>query len=448
MRRQFFRVYAVLASVAVLLAALSLFAARRTIEREVDRRVETALTPGIRMMRDRLARGPRGLRGPDDRPGRLRAPEPRFDEAWRSNAEERILVGLREAYGVDVALRTASALDVEGHEAARIRSGDVVLLRHPEHGRLVYALLPHDRLLVLGPFPQADARAWALRRTLSVAGLLAVLGLTLGVMLVPLERRLAHLGASARRLGEGELTTRVRDTHDDAIGEVGRSFDEMAARLHALVDGQKELFHAVSHELRTPLARLLFLLEEIDEEAASERVRRRVARAERSVDEIDRLVDELLRFARLDEVSPELSDVDLASLVAGVVERLPPHEVEVSCDIAPGVSLRADPTLLQRALDNVTRNAVRYATSAVHVHVARGADAWEIIVDDDGPGIPAAERERIFEPFAQLDRARGERGAAGLGLAIVARVCARHGASVRADASPSGGARLLLRWPL
>ena len=168
------------------------------------------------------------------------------------------------------------------------------------------------------------------------------------------------------------------------------------------------------------------------------------------------MVAELLVYARLErpaEESVKLETVDtldwLKEALALVAFQAEARNVQ--CHIQEGYPDHIDlhPRYMSRALLNLVQNAVRYADGHVHVSVTGCPEGgFQLIVDDDGPGIPAAERENIFEPFIRLDDSRDRgTGGAGLGLAIVKRVAASHNGSIEACASPLGGARFVLRWP-
>ena len=175
------------------------------------------------------------------------------------------------------------------------------------------------------------------------------------------------------------------------------------------------------------------------------------------IEELQGMVAELLVYARLErpaEESVKLETVDtldwLKEALALVAFQAEARNVQ--CHIQegyPDIDIDLHPRYMSRALLNLVQNAVRYADGHVHVSVTGCPEGgFQLIVDDDGPGIPAAERENIFEPLHPPGRQpRPGTGGAGLGLAIVKRVAASHNGSIEACASPLGGARFVLRWP-
>lgn len=165
---------------------------------------------------------------------------------------------------------------------------------------------------------------------------------------------------------------------------------------------------------------------------------------------MQQLVDQLLTLARAGEGAARMTraEVDLDDLVLDHARRGgPPGPVVDTRRVGPG-RVHGDAVALGQVVRNLVDNAVRHARSRVLVGVEQQAGVVVLIVEDDGPGVPEAERERVFERFRRLDEARArDAGGSGLGLAIVREVVAAHGGTVALDASPLGGARLVVRLP-
>jgi len=277
--------------------------------------------------------------------------------------------------------------------------------------------------------------------------LLATLGIGTGAWLAlrPVRRTLGRLARVAKEFGSGDLTARARVSGPAELMEVGEAFDAMADRIHGLLRVQQETLQGVSHELRTPLTRARFALELVADTEAPDRRSELADKVSGNLDQMERLLDELLAYLRLDALQ-ELNrhPVDLAELarsVAAETEALVPVHVE-----GAGEAI-AEPRLLRRALRNLVTNAVRHAGAQVVVRVAVD-DAVRIHVDDDGPGIPDEERDSILLPFRRGAEARSldPRGA-GLGLPIAARVARAHDGRLELGRSPLGGARVTLTLP-
>ena len=258
---------------------------------------------------------------------------------------------------------------------------------------------------------------------------------------------LQKLSRVADEFGAGRLSARARMPRSASIYPLAERIDHMADRIEALLVTQKNLLHSVSHELRTPIARLEFALELLDAKAGDPALRRRIAAMEGDVRELNDLVNELLGMARLDsEQALRRETVDVAGLLEGAAAALPPGGQALS--VAAGQDLgtiEADPRLLGRALSNLLRNAQKYAAASIRLSAVREGGRLLIAVEDDGPGIPEEERDRIFEPFYRLDRSRDRAtGGFGLGLSIARKAVLLHGGSLTVEDSDLGGARFVI----
>ncbi len=232
----------------------------------------------------------------------------------------------------------------------------------------------------------------------------------------------------------------------DEVGRLARTMNEMLDRLEESSVRQRQFVSDASHELRSPVAAIRAQLEVAlrrGDEADWPQVARRV------LDEDDRLegaVSELLELARVEEAPPEPGDVDLDDLVLEEASRVRPVPIDTSR--VSGGRVVGDRRQLQRLVRNLLDNASTHARAQVAASVAaRDGSVW-LVVDDDGPGIPAADRERVFDRFTRLDEGLGRAGGgAGLGLAMVRSIAERHGGAVAIADAPIGGARLVVRLP-
>ena len=358
---------------------------------------------------------------------------------------------LAAAYRYPVKVVLAKAVNLDARERKRLHEGEIVV-RFEGVSPLVYAALPGSReMLQLGPLPTmrplAERRGW-----IALALLCVLMAGSMFVLVRPLELRLRRLGKAAEVFGHGDLEHRVEDAHTDVVATLGHSFNQMAGRINRLVNGQQELFNAVAHELRTPLARLRFAIEEL---ALEDDVRAREGQLEaanKDIDELTELIDELLTFARLQHGAPPLAEegVELNALIGEVVDSVASLRPEVRVVFAPGTTAgnpyTGDPRYLRRAVLNLVSNATRYANGRVEVRCQKAGGGFVIQVDDDGPGIPEGDRQQVFEPFARLEANRGkDKGGYGLGLAITWRIAQWHRGTIDAAESPLGGARFTLR---
>ncbi len=287
-----------------------------------------------------------------------------------------------------------------------------------------------------------------------LAIVLAILGLAILALTRPLARHVTRLAETASAFGAGKLDARMSAAAPEPIAHLARTFNAMADRIQRASDEQQATLQAISHELRTPIARLHFALDAagraLDEAPAA---RAHVDEMQRDVGEIEALVEELLTYTRLQPGAPPLVLValDLVELVEGVVQELAPLSPWLSIDVeapGPAAACAGDPRHLRRAVSNLLRNAQRHARARIRVRLSVSGPSSTVTVDDDGPGIPPDQRERVFLPFERLDASRSRAtGGHGLGLAIVHRVMQAHGGTARAESSDLGGARIILAWP-
>lgn len=284
--------------------------------------------------------------------------------------------------------------------------------------------------------------------------MLVLVGLAIGFVIRPVQRELERLAEATRRLSDGDLTARVQLPAKSPLAKLGVKFDTMAERVQAVLENNEDLLRAVSHELRTPISRLMFSIDLIRETDSEEKRAAYLETAERTVEEMGELARELLELARLGEVSPALEREprDLMQLAARAFST----EMEVTAEEAEDriggepVIVDADPRLAVRAIANIVRNARRYGDGQVTVQVEKREDVACLHVDDDGPGIPPEDRERVAKPFQRLESSRNrELGGAGLGLAIATRIAERHGGALLIGESPTlRGARITFEIPL
>ena len=239
--------------------------------------------------------------------------------------------------------------------------------------------------------------------------------------------------------------------HDDALGAIAGALDHTAERLDRLFREREELLQAVSHELGTPLSRMRFHLEALRRAVPDDAAAARVRAIDDEIRELDELSSELVSWAEADSARLATTQLDPVASLDTMLELERETTVRpLACvlDAAPDTHLRAERRLFERAVENLVRNAVRHASSAVTVRVRREGAWVSVSVCDDGPGVPESERERVLLPFVRLDRARSRSsGGAGLGLAIARRIVERHGGRIAVDRAPEGGAAFTTWWP-
>ncbi|MFK3738533.1 ATP-binding protein [Massilia sp. TN1-12] len=266
---------------------------------------------------------------------------------------------------------------------------------------------------------------------------------------------LQTLSRVADDFGAGQLSARARLAPTDAVYPLAERINAMAGRIQDLLEAQKNLLHSVSHELRTPIARLEFALELLADRAAGPEIDgaalvKRIAAMEGDVIELNELVNELLSMSKLDNAKePQRVPFDVEPLLRECADGLHPRPQHLVLDLGERLgSVDGDRRLLGRAVGNLLRNAQKYAAARVALHAHRNGGRLEIAIEDDGPGIPDEDRERIFEPFFRLDRSRDRAtGGFGLGLSIARKAVALHGGTLVAERASMGGARFVISLP-
>jgi two-component system sensor kinase ParS len=338
-------------------------------------------------------------------------------------------------------------------EKERLESGQVAFRDRPGGGQVFLRRLKDtDRVLRIewvGAFEYL---------TMYYTIIIALVSLALCAILYrwakPLWRDVEALKAATARVGEGDFEVRAVVGRGSMVEPIAAAFNVMAGRVHALIRSHSDLEQSVAHELRTPLAQLKFDLELARSSATPEDRERRYAAMEQDVMDLEELVTELLLLASLREAPPYKPQPMLAkTLIDDVIRRAKEemrasgHAVAIEAPRNLPEQVSCDSKYMSRAMVNVVRNAMRYANTRVALTVERAGDRTVINVDDDGPGVPPAERERLFEPFTRLEGARDrETGGVGLGLAIVKSVAEWHGGEARISDSPLGGARVSISW--
>jgi two-component system sensor histidine kinase CpxA len=272
---------------------------------------------------------------------------------------------------------------------------------------------------------------------------------------VPLTRNLTNALAQmthiTEKIAEGRFDVQVSGGRTDELGRLGLAINRMAARLKGFITGQRRFLGDVAHELCSPLARMEVALA-ILEERCDEKALPYVRDVREEVTRMRSLAHELLRFSKasLGENRIKLEPVRVAAVVAAAVAQEHCDASQVRIEVPEDLILESNPELLGRALANLLRNAIRYAGHAGPVTIR----AWEepaavlIAVLDQGPGVPAGEVEKLFDPFYRIDEARAsETGGVGLGLAIVKTCVEACRGTVTAFNQTGGGLGVTLRFP-
>ncbi|MDM7943751.1 MAG: HAMP domain-containing sensor histidine kinase [Hydrogenophaga sp.] len=370
-----------------------------------------------------------------------------------------------------------AARDVLGEapaRAVRIPGGGWEFEVQMKDGQKLFVLLPRPNRPEGSNNPGRRAPAW-LQTPTGFAWLLGFVALAVALGAYPIVRRLTQrleaLQKGVERWGDGDLSTRLPVRGQDEVAFLAERFNAAAERVQILVKSHKSLLANASHELRSPLARIRMGLELLGRDAVSAQQRSEMAR---NIDELDQLIDEILLASRLDlrdasDVSTlgPTEEVDLVGLAAEECARTG-ADLEIAADTSP-LLVQGHAKLLRRVLRNLLENARRHGRASgssngqgdgaseadVRLKLARqpgvgpGDGQTAVLwVEDRGPGVPVALRERIFEAFYRLPGASESEGGVGLGLSLVKTIVERHGGQVRCEDRPGGGARFVVSLPL
>ncbi len=311
--------------------------------------------------------------------------------------------------------------------------------------------------------PENGAQAWVIQVqvgapvSISVAVLLIIL-LAISALLIlvwieflGLDRKRAHFETVTRQIarGRGTLPQGVVDS-SGTLKELAYSFDSMSTHIQRLLKVQREMINAISHELRTPIARLRFGLEVLKDDV-DEALEHSITALEFDVEELNTLVDEVLTYGKLEEGTLALNfeKTSIQQILDSIVDHNHTllNKLDVRIVVQGDDLVNADAHHLHRALQNLILNASKYANSTIAITFTADEERWQVDIEDDGPGIPIEDRDKVFIPFQRLDNSRTRAsGGYGLGLAIVQRIAFWHGGAVLIDSSELGGAKFSLIW--
>ena len=256
-----------------------------------------------------------------------------------------------------------------------------------------------------------------------------------------MTRPLRAFADAADRLGLDAEPPALPEHGSRELRKATRAFNRMTARIRRLVDDRTLLLAAVSHDLRTMLTRLRLRAEFIEDPEQREK-------AAADLDEMNAMLDATLAFARDEAADERPVPVDLAGMLRTLVEDLADAGRSTSFAGPRRLTVSGRPVALRRLFENLLDNALRYGGEAEATLRRLDGGRVEVLIDDRGPGIPEALRERVFDPFFRVDGSRSrDTGGSGLGLAVVRAIVQRHGGTVRLEDRPGGGLRVRVTLP-
>ncbi|WP_313739453.1 HAMP domain-containing sensor histidine kinase [Pseudomonas sp.] len=386
----------------------------------------------------------------------------RYEQQGMAPAQ-RLLEQRKQQYKIDVQVLNDSGEAVVPGTFPR-RAADFEARQQNDERRLPWRRLTQEYVsptsgetyLLIYRIPHPELDAWhrdSLMWPLSALGI-ALVVLTLFSLLVTLSitRPLSRLRGAVHDLGQTSYQqhslARLADRRDE-FGVLANDFNKMGARLQSMIGSQRQLLRDVSHELRSPLARLRIALA-LAERADAEQRQALWPRLTRECDRLEDLISEILELARVDAEQPHAEPVDLNALLGSVRKdaQLSDAEQDVRLEAEPGLVLQGWPTLIERAVDNLLRNALRFNPPGQPIELRASREQERIVVSvrDHGPGVAQEHLTQLGEPFF---RAPGQQASGhGLGLAIARKAVERHGGSLLLGNHAQGGFEARIELPV
>jgi signal transduction histidine kinase len=327
-----------------------------------------------------------------------------------------------------------------------LRPRELIMLGGPRNQRLIVGMRLPDGMWLTQSTHLIPPRPWHSPGFLAAFALMTVAACLLSLWTVQrLTAPLRTLAAAAEALGRDVNAPPLPEDGPLEIATAAMAFNTMAARIRRFVQDRTELFTAIGHDLRTPITRLKLRAEFVEDD---EQRRKMLA----DLEELEAMVSATLAFGRDAKTTEPVSAIDLAELVRTVLDEAadahPGEADKLTYDGPAHYTVRVRPLALKRALANLVGNAIAYGGGARVRLVAANEGAVMVHVEDDGPGIPVTELERVFDPFYRLEGSRNrETGGVGLGLPIARNILRAHGGDVVLSNGAPGGLRATVQLP-
>jgi two-component system osmolarity sensor histidine kinase EnvZ len=301
-----------------------------------------------------------------------------------------------------------------------------ITIRHGE-GYFEF-FIPKDRVT------STSARMFALWITLPALLLIAIAI----IFLKNQTRPILNLAKAAERFGRGENIDEYRPSGALEIRQAGFEFDKMRKRIMRHLNQRSEMLSGISHDLRTPLTRLKLQLAFMKDEDLSKKM-------SLDIDEMEKMLNEYLQFTSSNYLEKD-ETFDVSELIENIITNY--GNENITKKIVPRIYMSGRKNLIQRSLNNLIDNAIKYAKK-IDIHLTKKNNNILILIDDDGPGIPKKEHDNVFKPFYKIDRGRGDsKSSVGLGLSIASDALKSHGGNILLEKSPLNGLRVKIFLPL
>ncbi|WP_180131504.1 sensor histidine kinase BfmS [Acinetobacter sp. YH12072] len=375
--------------------------------------------------------------------------------------EKEYLKRIQDYFSYPISIENVQSLPLDSEQIGRLRLDHSIILYRDSasiRGTTISIISPipssTSEVLVMGPVPLFNWMPFQLAAGIT---LLSLFVLSLGIygLLVPMQRKLREVSYALNKMKTGNMSLRLPVEGSDEMATLASSYNNMSDHIQRLIEAQRELMRAVSHELRTPVARIRFAVEMMADEDDYDYRLQQVEQIDKDIEALNTLIDEIMTYAKLEQGMPsiEFEDIDLFEVLEQVAVETDALKTGKEVEVLPmpvPVTVEAERRYLHRVVQNLVGNAVRYCEQKILISGGLDAKGMAYIcVEDDGPGIPEADRARIFEAFARLDDSRTRAsGGYGLGLSIVSRIAYWFGGEIQVDQSPTlSGARFIMIWP-
>jgi signal transduction histidine kinase len=310
----------------------------------------------------------------------------------------------------------------------------------PDSGQdVIQTIVPIDAHSMMSGVYTRPRAEWPVE--IMIAALLAVVTASAGAAFVArrVVRPLSELTTAAANVAMGSGAPHVAEQGPDDVRNAAIAFNAMAAKVSRTLESQRHLLSAVGHDLRTPITAMRINLEFIEDDDLREGLMR-------NLDELQVLTEQVLSAAK-GAGGEKPRQVDLSALVESLCTDLDELGEPVSWASHAPAPISCRPNEIKRAVRNLVENAVAYGHKA-DVRISDTSDGYEVLVEDEGPGIPEDDRQRVFEPFVRLEGSRNEAtGGTGLGLTLVKAIAEGHGGAVQLENRPGGGLRARMHLP-
>lgn len=341
-------------------------------------------------------------------------------------------------------------LQLDPQMMSRLYRNSVVVDYSVEQQITVFTPMSDNRVLIMGPIANFEP--------LPTNVLLTMLGFTAGFIIVVaylmvrrMELRIGVIVDFVNNLAKGDLSSRTELKGKDQFAHLASRVNSMAVQIEELMLSQKEMLQAISHDLRTPIARIRFRLDMLSDDAEGPALEQKTNAIKNDIEELESLISQVLTHMKLtqaDEVlcQPIVLADDLNALLEEQSLAFP--SIDFNFDVETQLQILADPLMFKRMMQNLVTNAAKHAKQQVLVIANQLPQGIELSVHDDGEGIPAEQRNKIFEPFYRIDSSRNRKtGGYGLGLSIIKKIADLHRAKIRVEQSHLGGALFVVFMP-